>query len=206
VLALLGLAAVGWRGSLNYPLYVWAEEKKVSYLWNPVVGNAANVRGIVESLCPPSEPRLRICLILLLSAILLAGVTYAWRKALLTGAVNREWVFALSLVATVLLGYHILVHDLSILFLAALIVLEALLSGQVVHSWSKGTLYGCIGVLFCSPIYWLMFFQYRQSQWVACLLLILFAVLFIEFLRIQPDGEERRTFGPTDHITTSAVV
>jgi Glycosyltransferase family 87 len=185
-LALVGLGAVGWRASLNYPFYVWAEENKKSYLWNSVVGNAANIRGIVESLCPPSEPRLRICLILLLSAILLAGVTYAWRKALLTGAVNRELVFALSLVATVLLGYHIFVHDLSILFLAALIVLEALLSGQVIHYWAKRILFGCIGVLFCSPIYWLMFFRYKQPQWVAYLLLVLFAVLLMEFLRIQP--------------------
>jgi Glycosyltransferase family 87 len=204
VLALLGLAAVGWRASLNYPLYVWAEEKNVSYVWNSSTGNAANLRGIVESLCPSSEPRLRICLILLFSAFLVAGVTYAWRRALVTG-VNREWVFALSLVATVLLSYHIYVHDLSILFLAALIVLEALLSGQVIDSWARGILWGYIGVLFCGPMY-LMLDRHKQSQWLACFLLILFVILLVEFFRIQPTAEERRIFVPTNHNKTGALL
>ena len=144
--------------------YVWAGENNQSYLWNSSVGNVANVRGIVASLCPSAEPRLRIFLILLCSAILLAGITYAWRKALLTDAVCPELAFALGLVATVLLSYHIYVHDLSVLFLAALIVLEVLLSSRVIRSWAKGVLYGCIGVLFCSPIYLLLTLRYKRCR------------------------------------------
>ena len=205
VLVLLGLAAVGWRGSLSYPLYVWAGENSETYLWNSSVGNAANVRGIVASLCPAGEPRLRIILILLFSAILLAGVTYAWRKALLTGPVDRELVFALGLVATVLLSYHIYVHDLSILFLAALIVLEVLLSSRVIRFWAKSVLYGCIGILFCSPIYLVLTLRYKQMQLLAGVLLIVFVVLMVEVLRIQPRADAPRTLALANRPGTRAV-
>jgi hypothetical protein len=204
LLVLLGLFAIGWKGSLSYPLYVWAGENNQSYVWNSSVGNVANVRGIVASLCPSTEPRLRIVLILLCSAILLAGITYAWRKAILPDAVCPELAFALGLVATVLLSYHIYVHDLSVLFLAALIVLEVLLSSRVIRSWAKGVLYGCIGVLFCSPIYLLLTLRYKQFQMMAGVLLILFLVLFTEFLRIQPRAAAAQTLGPTNHATTGA--
>lgn len=189
VLGLLGLAAVGWKGSLNYPRYVWAAEKDQSYPWNSSVANTANVRGMVESLCPPEEPYLGVGLISLLSATLLAGVTYAWRKALLAGAACRDLVFALGLVATVLLSFHVFVHDLSVLFLAALIVLEVLLSSRVIRPWAKNVLYGCIGVLFCAPIYLVLALRYEQLHLMAGLLLIFFAVLLVEFIRVQPRAD-----------------
>jgi hypothetical protein len=186
VLFLLGLAAVGWRGSLHYPLYAWARENVNSYAWYASVGEHPNVRGIVASLCPAGEPRLRMGLTLLVSLILLAGVTYAWRQALLTAAVYRDLVFALSLVATALLSYHIYVHDLSILFLAALIVLEVSLSSGVTHSWAKSLLYGCIGILFCSPLYLVLTLRYKKGELIGGVILIFFALLQVEFLRIQP--------------------
>jgi hypothetical protein len=91
------------------------------------------------------------------------------------------------------------------LFLAALIVLEVLLSSRVIGSWAKGVLYGCIGVLFCSPIYLLLTLRYKQLQMMAGVLLILFLVLFMEFLRIQPRAEAAQTLGPTNHATTGAL-
>ena len=186
VLFLLGLAAVGWRGWLRYPLYVWAGENVQSYAWLSAVGNAPNLRGLVASLCPAGTPRLRTGLTLLASAIVLASVTYAWRQALLTVAVYRDLLFALSLVATALVSYHIYVHDLSVLFLPALIVLEVSLSSEEIHSWAKRTLYGCIGVLFCSPLYLLLTLRYKKGELIGGVILIFFAILLIEFLQNQP--------------------
>jgi len=189
ILLLLGLAAVGWRGSLSYPLYVWAGENNPGYVWNSSAGNTSNVRGLVATFCPQGDPRLRVCLILLFSALILVGVTYAWRKSLLAAAVHTELVFALSLVATVLLSYHIFVHDLTILFLSALIVLEVSLSSRVMRSWVKSMLFGGIGILFCTPIYLLLTLRYRQMQVMGGVLLIFFVVLLSEFIRIQPRAE-----------------
>ena len=186
ILALLGLAAVGWRGSLHYPAYVLAGEKNQSYAWKVAVGPAANLRGIVESLCPAAEPRIRSGLILLVCSMLLASLTYAVHRAFLVSAVYPELGFSLSLIAAVLLSYHTYGYDLSILFLGALIVLDVLLSSQMFRGWSKRALYGCIGVLFCSPVYMLLTVRYKHSELIGGMLLLFFVVLLVEFLRMQP--------------------
>ena len=186
LLALLGLATVGWKGSLRYPTYVVAAEKNLGYAWISSVGHPANVRGIVESLLPRVAPHLGFGLIAAVSVVLLASLTHAARKAFLTSAVHPELVFALSLIATALASYHCYVHDLSILFLAVLIVLEVLLSSNKFNGWSKRVLYCCIGILFCSPVYMLLTMRYKHSELIGVVLLVFFAVLFVEFIRIQP--------------------
>jgi Glycosyltransferase family 87 len=186
-LAVLGLAAVGWTGSLSYPTYVVAAERNLGYAWISSVGHPANVRGIVESLLPQVSPHLGFGLIAAVSVVLLASVTHAARKAFLISAVHPELVFALSLIATALASYHCYVHDLSILFLAALIVLEVLLSSNKFNGWSKRVLYGCIGILFCSPMYMLLTMRYKHSELLGAVFLVFFAILFVEFLRIQPE-------------------
>jgi hypothetical protein len=201
-LALLGLAAVGWKGSFGYPFYVWAGEHNQGYLWNSSAGNTANVRGLVTTLCSPEDPRLSVGLIVLVSAMLLGGVTYAWRKANLAGVVQDELVFALGLVSAVLLSYHIYVHDLSLLFLASLIVLEVLLSSQDIGYWTRIALYGCVGVLFCSPVYLVLALRYRQLHWIAGVLLIFFVVLFLECVRIQRGARTREAPALTGHPRT----
>jgi len=189
VLTLLGLAAVGWRGWLSYPPYVWAGENDLSYVWNSSAGDTSNLRGLIATLCPASEPRLTLLLVLLFSAILLAAITYAWRWALLTTAVYSDLIFALGLVATVLLSYHIFAHDLTLLFLAALIVLEVLLSSRMISSWARTVLCGCLAILFCTPIYVLITLRYRMMQVMTVVILIFFVVLLIEFVRLQSVAE-----------------
>jgi Glycosyltransferase family 87 len=184
VLALLGLSAVGWKASLGYPAYVWAGERNQSYAW-ALLGHVSNVRGLVESLCPPGNPRTRTWLILVICLMLLTSLTYAVRKAFLMSAVHPELVFALSLIATALTSYHIYFHDLSILLLAVLIVLEFLLSSEKLNRWGKRALYGCIGILFCSPVYMLLTMRYKHSELLGAVLLIFFVVLLVEFLRMQ---------------------
>jgi len=191
VLALLGLAAVGWKGSFDYPAYVIASENNPGYIWNSPGEHAANLRGVVESMCSPENPHLRIGLILVLCLMLLAALTYATRKAFRTTAVYPDLVFALSLIATVLVSYHIFLHDLSILFLAVLIVLEISLSGQMFHGGSKRAFFACIGILFCSPVYMLLTLRYKQSELLGAVLLLFFVVLFVEFVRIQPRPSAR---------------
>jgi len=191
ILALLGLAGVGWKSSLGYPAYVLTGEKNQSYEWKMAVGPAANVRGIVESLCPPAKPRVRIGLILFGYSMLLACLTYAIRKSFQASAVHPELGFALSLIAAILLSYHTYGYDLSILFVAALVVLEVLLSSQHFHACSKRALYFCVGVLFCSPAYMFLTIRYKQSESIGAVLVLFFVVLFVEFVRIQARPSRR---------------
>jgi hypothetical protein len=118
--------------------------------------------------------------------MVLAALAYAARNAFRTTTVYPELVFALSMIATALVSYHIFLHDMSILFLTVLIVLEALLSSQVFHAWSRRAILGCIGILFCSPVYILLTLRYRRSELMGAVLLLFFVVLFVEFVRAQP--------------------
>ena len=190
-LAVLGLVAVGWKAFLRYPAYVVASEKNLSYSWISSVGHPANVRGIVESLFSRVAPHLQIGLIVAASVGLLASLTYAARKAFLISAVHPELVFAVSLIATALVSYHFYVHDLSFLFLAALIVVEVLLSSRKMQVWSRRALYSCIGILFCSPVYMWLTLRYKHSELIGVVLLVFFLVLFVEFIRIQPKPDAR---------------
>jgi phosphatidylserine synthase len=99
--------------------------------------------------------------------------------------------FALSLIAAILLSYHTYGYDLSILFVAALVVLEVLLSSQNFRAWSKQALYVCVGVLFCSPLYMVLTIRYKHSESIGAVLLVFFVVLFVEFVRIQPRPSAR---------------
>ncbi len=134
---------------------------------------------------------MRIGLILLVYLMLLASLTYAVRKSFLISAVHPELVFALSLIAAVLLSFHTYTYDLSILFVAVLIVLEFLLSNEMSNDWSKRTLYACIGILFCSPAYMLIILDYKHSELIGAVLVLFFVVLFAEFVRIQPSPDAR---------------
>jgi hypothetical protein len=105
------------------------------------------------------------------------AVAYTWRKKQLSLVSGPSLPYAIGLVATVLLSYHIYVHDLSVLFLAILIVVEFLRTGPAIPAWIKKSLYGCIAVLFCSPVYLVLTLRYEQLQLLAWVLLAFLLIL-----------------------------
>lgn len=175
--AVIGLATVGWRGLLRYPRYVWESEHNQSYLWNVSLGNTANLRGLIKSLLPGTIPWMTAALLFMCSGVLLVGVAYAWRKAQTAGFTSRELTFALNLLATVLVSYHLYIHDLSLIFLALLLIGEAVVSARSMNARLRRTVLVCIAILFCSPVYLVLVLQYKQLELIAVVLLVLFAAL-----------------------------
>ncbi len=170
-LVAVSLAVAGWRGLVSYPNYVWFTERDLKYVWNMPHGNIANLRGMVRALFGALPPSLPNILLFFASASLLAAVTYIWRKAWRSKAPCPPLAFAMGLVATVLLSYHIYVHDLSVLFLAILIVGEFLAGGAPVPEWPRTVLLGCLAILLCSPVYLVLNLRYEQLQVMAWVLL-----------------------------------
>jgi hypothetical protein len=109
--------------------------------------------------------------------MLLLGVAYAWKRAQTAGLGSRDLAFALNLIAALLVSYHLYIHDLSLLFLGILIIAETVLSTHLAKPGLKTTILLCVSVLFCSPVYLILFFRYQQLQLLAMVLLILFAAL-----------------------------
>ena len=63
------------------------------------------------------------------------------------------------------------------LFLATIWWFEMLLEKIPTSSWTRRTLWICVAILYFSPLYELLSLRYRQLQWMAIVLIVLFAAL-----------------------------
>jgi hypothetical protein len=173
----ISLAVTGWQGLLAYPRYVWRTDHDLRYVWNTTLGNTANLHGLIWALVPESQSLLRTGLVVVASITMLAVMVHAWRKYSGGTAECRQALLALGIVGTILLSYHIYVHDLSLLFLAILLGLDVLLSDAAIPGWTKTTLYSCLAILYLSPLYVVLTLRYGQLQLMAIVLLVFFIVL-----------------------------
>jgi hypothetical protein len=162
---------------LQYPRYVWDSEHNPNYRWQVPVRNIANLRGTIASLLPGNHPGGKAMLLFALSAMLLLSVAYAWKRAQTAGLGCRDLAFTLNLIAALLVSYHLYIHDLSLLFLGILIIGETVASTHLAKPWLKTTILLCVAVLFCSPVYLILFFRFQQLQLLAVVLLVLFMAL-----------------------------
>ena len=187
ILGLVSLALVGWPSLLRYPHYVWATEHDLKYGFNTFPGLTTNLRGLISGVVPSGRPEIKAALTVLLSAVVLLLMMYAASKTSATDSEGLRGLVALILVGTVLLSYHLYVHDLSVLFLAIVLALETLLSSPPVPRWTRATLQVCIALLFCSPLY-LLALRYGQLRLMAIVLLAFFLGLLslINSLGVPP--------------------
>ena len=186
-LFLISLAITGWQGVLGYPRYVWETEHNPRYLLTSPQGLTANLRGMVSAATPAVHPGMGTALLVLSSAIVLSLMIYAAGKSTGQESGAGQAVFALNLVGTILLSYHIYLHDLSLLFLSILLVLEVLFTHPAIPKWTRTMLCACIAILFFSPLYMLLSLRYRQMQVMAIVILVFFFALLslVSFLRAQ---------------------
>ena len=186
ILGLVSLAITGWASLLGYPRYLWRTEHDLKYGFNTLPGLIANLRGLVSGVVPKSHPEIEIGLTALFSAVVLVLMVCAAGKASAYFE-SRRPLFSLGLVGTVLLSYHLYVHDLSVLFLAIVLVLEMMLSRPPIPQRTKTILLICIALLYCSPLYLVLTLRYNQLRLMAVVLLVFFAALFslINSLRAQ---------------------
>ena len=191
ILAVISLAVTGWQSLRGYPRYVWATEHDAKYVWNSPHGNTANLRGLISAVVPLTHPHIRTLLIVFFSATVLLLMIYTAGKTSLASSRQRQAMFALSLLGTALVSYHIYVHDLSILFLSLLLVSELLLSDPPLTRSTKRVLYACMAVLLCSPLYIVLTLRYRQLQIMALVLLVVFLELLavLRSLWTQPSAK-----------------
>jgi hypothetical protein len=204
LLGLVGLVAAGWRGWQAYPGYVLSSENNNNYLWNRALGNTANLRGLIWSVLSANHPWLRGGMLTLLSGLIFAAMVSAWRSSLT--AADSQMAFCMGLIATVLLSYHLYVHDLSLIFLAGILALERAGSILTKRVWTRRFTYGCLILLSCNSIYLLFVLRYKHLEFFAIILLVLFVLLWIEFpqsglaITRDPALAGTRTLLPNDRL------
>jgi len=113
-LGFISIAVVGWHGALAYPGQVWQMERAMEQHQTIFPLRMANIRGLLASLLPTASKLESTVLIAVLS---LALIFFAVRKWKTTTLAEFDLGFSLCVVVTVLVGYHTLAYDLSLLLL-----------------------------------------------------------------------------------------
>jgi hypothetical protein len=153
-LALISLATVGGEALRAYPHYVMYLERNLPQS-AIVPSDMPNLRGILY-LFMASKPYFGAALLLSSGIVFLFA---AWR---LRGNGNLRLLnlkFSLAVVVTVLVSYHALRHDLSILVLPIFLLADELLDEKRLGGWPSAAAVGAI--IFFSPLQLVLSMRYN---------------------------------------------
>jgi hypothetical protein len=180
ILGLISVLTVGWRTFLAYPSYVLQVERSLGRR-AIVPSQMPNLRGLfVNSLSPYLSPVLIASLVILCSLMFVGAVAYKWHP----GEDNKkiDLGYSLCLIVTLLVSYHAYVYDLSLLFLAALLVGNYIF---VSGTWKRPRLFLPLLFLFLTPLEMFLLLLWNQFNLYALVLLIWFWGISAEFLTQQ---------------------
>ncbi len=145
VLAVASVAVVGWEGMLLYPRYVLHLEDTMAR-GAIMPSDMPNLRGVLYVLLHGDSFVGLVALIASLGLLLFA----VWRCR--GGANLFDLKFSLAAVATVLVSYHGLGYDLSMLMLPILLLANEVLGRGAARGWPDFLTVAAIAVLFFSPL------------------------------------------------------
>ncbi len=157
-LLLVSAAVVGWSGVMAYPGFVLRLSRSGAQAGIYPRG-MPNLRGLVAGLLH-FEGLPAALLIIAISIALLALVAHWWRVE-----AGRQFSlgFSLCLTVTIMVSYHLLAHDLSLIILPILLVAELLVAGEIVGP-ARRILFASIAVLFLTPLYATLQFWLREMN------------------------------------------
>jgi hypothetical protein len=165
VLALISAVIVGTGGMLHYPHYVLRLEETMA-------------KGAIM---PSDMPNLRGVLYLLLHghsyvgavALVLSVVVFFFAAWWCRAGTNRvDLKFSLNVVATLLVSYHCLGYDLSILMLPILLLANELLGEGTVRGLPNLLTIAAIAVLFFSPLQLVLLMRSNRLALMGWVLLV----------------------------------
>ncbi|HXG53268.1 MAG TPA: glycosyltransferase family 87 protein [candidate division Zixibacteria bacterium] len=175
VLAAVSLAAVGWQGALDL-LSILRSMHDYSYIVNP--RNMPNIRGLLEVALP--APALSGGTLVAASSLALyGGCLFFCRGTRDAAEPGFDLRFALAIVTTTLVTYHLYSHDLMPLVIALGIVSGEALAGRMTAPAAR---FGFLALLpiFYVPLVPSLLVRDRVFGWGAAPLLLLYGLLVSE--------------------------
>jgi len=169
-LGLLSAAIVGWQGLSSYPQYVLHLEAMMAQ-GAIVPSDMPNLRGVLYLLLR-WEPNVGVISMTLSVCIFLFAV---WQGHKIGHGSLFPWQFALAVVTTLIVSYHSLGYDLSILLLPVVLLVQELKKGSQPREWSRIVIMVAVAVLFFSPLQLLLLLRFNHLAlvgWAAFLLLV----------------------------------
>ncbi len=176
-LGLLSVGVVGWKEALHYPVYVWGVENSTGSATS-LISAMPNLRGFVHMFIPWT-PRVEVG-VSFVSAILLLLASLRWDDS----ARDRRFELSMSLavVATVILSYHVLAHDLCLLLLPLLLLANDFFEHGLPRAGRRIAVLLPMVVLYLSPLLMLLWFRHGDFSLLAPVLLLWFYGISRELL------------------------
>lgn len=176
-LAGVSAAVVGWQQTWNYPRTVLhLSRAQAAGAMNPT--NMPNLRGIVSALA--GEGNAAHLLIGVISLALVGWAAWEWRSGSAEGDLDLS--FSLAAVVAVMVSYHLMAHDLSLLLLPLLLAADWLLRSGAT-GWTRRLMLAAIALLFFSPMYFLLWFRYQRFSALFWAIVVLGAGLTLALRR-----------------------
>ncbi len=160
------IAIAGIRALWAYPRYVFYWEDVLAAT-DRVPAGMPNLRGLMYVFLP--DWRYGPAVVLLFSLAIF--VFTARRLRLASPSTSFDLNFSLALLATVLVSYHVVSYDLSVLLIPIFLVANHLLKEQSLHQRSAFAIACGIALLFLSPLHLLLSLQYKEYALMGFILL-----------------------------------
>ena len=170
-LALISIAIIGWQGALAYPGRVWQMEQDMERHQTVFPLRMANIRGLLENLLPlTSKPANAIvAAVISLALVLLAARRCKWKTA---SRSEFDLSFSLCMVVTLLVSYHTLPYDLSLLLIPITLTIHYLFTSKHIDRRARVLLLIPPALLFFSPLH--MFLAMHTSHYNLFALVLFF--------------------------------
>jgi len=172
-LAMVSAAIIGWRGVIRYPRYIWALEHHLGRSILPP-RDSTNLRGLIEQgFASWASPHLILAAVIAVSAAAIFLLVRKWRSARRDELPQLDLLFSLTLMVTLLVSYHGMFYDFTLLLLPVLVVLNRIPLGTPRTRRARINLLAPIAGLFCTPLY--MVFWYRRWEQSSLMALVVIA-------------------------------
>jgi hypothetical protein len=174
-LIVISIAVVGEATALSYPWYLW-HLAQIAGRGAMLPSDMPNLRGLLEAFPSERIPRaLTHALVGLTSVSLL--LLAAARGKTRAGGSSLHLGFSLVLVLTVLVSYHAMPHDLSLLILPVLLLANYLQNNPALQKGTRLALLGPVVVLFLSPLLLTLMLYHRVNLLAVVLLLWMWGIM-----------------------------
>jgi hypothetical protein len=167
VLAVLAsIAIAGTRALSAYPRYVLYWENLLAGS-DRVPAGMPNFRGLFYVFLPDWKYAGAVVALLSLALLIFVG----WRL-LPKRSPSFDLTFSLTMVATILVSFHVVSYDLSMLLIPVLLALENLFRQESLQRKSALAVAAGIALLYCSPLELFLSLQYKQFALMGFVLIL----------------------------------
>jgi len=182
ILAAVSFAMVGWQGVLDL-VSILRSMGNYAFVVRPAL--MPNLRGLIHVvLLRGNLEWLTGDVAILISFGLYSRCLYIWRQDVDVLESRFDLAFALVLVTTVLISYHLYAHDLFIITISIVLFFRFVSSETRAHRVTANAFFFLLLVLFF-PVVPRYLLTLSEFGWVALLIFMLYAMLIVEIVRCR---------------------